>query len=328
MLNRSLNARAETGFDLGRPRAGALRAWLVRHLQSFFFSLGLMARAPLSTLMTAAVLGIALALPAALYLALTNVAQLTGQWESGNKISAFLTPHQDDDDARALAGRLVKWQEIERVSVITREAALAEFRSMSGFADVLESFEDNNPLPAVLSIEPAAKFSDPATMEALAASLQRLEEVDAARFDLQWLKRFDAIVEIFRRTVYLLAGLLALGVVLIVGNTIRLGIENRREEIEIARLFGATNAFIRRPFLYGGMLYGGGGGCLAWAILAAGFLVLSPAVSRLVALYGGSFQLNGPGLALSFGLLAGGAALGLVGAWLAVGRHLQDARPD
>jgi len=325
---RSASPRGESGFDLGRPRQGVLRAWLVRHLQSFFFSLGLMARSPLSTLMTAAVLGIALALPAALYLTLDSVGRMTGHWESGNRISVFLATTQNDKDARALAQRLLKWQEVERVSVITRDQALAEFRNMSGFADVLEAFDDSNPLPAVLTVEPAARFGDPATMETLAASLQRLPEVDAARFDLQWLKRFDAIVEIFRRAVYLLGGLLALGVVLIVGNTIRLGIENRREEIEIARLFGATNAFIRRPFLYGGMLYGLAGGCLAWAILAGGFLVLSPAVARLVALYGGSYRLTGPGPEASLGLLLAGVGLGLAGAWLAVGRHLQAAAPE
>lgn len=328
MLRRPASQRGEARFDLGWPRQAVLRAWLVRHLQSFFFSLGLMVRSPVSTLMTAAVLGIALALPAALYLTLDNLAQMTGHWDSGNRISVFLAGEQSDDDARALALRLLEWREIERVSVITREEALAEFRSMSGFADVLEAFGDGNPLPAVLTVEPAHRFADPATMETLAASLQRLPEVDAARFDLQWLKRFDAIVEVFRRAVYLLAALLALGVVLIVANTIRLGIENRREEIEIARLFGATNAFIRRPFLYGGLLFGLAGGGLAWVILAGGFLVLSPAVARLIALYGGSFRLAGPGAEASLALLMAGAGLGLAGAWLAVGRHLRAAAPE
>lgn len=328
MLRQTVSPKRDPRFDLNWPRRGVFRAWLVRHLQSFFFSLGLMARSPVSTLMTAAVLGIALALPAALYLTLDNLSQLAGGWDQGNRISAFLTGEQSDDDARALAGRLLKWQEISRVTVITREQALAEFRSMSGFADVLEAFEDSNPLPAVLTVEPAARFSDPATMETLAASLQRLPEVDVARFDLQWLKRFEAIVEVVRRAVYLLAALLALGVVLIVGNTIRLGIENRREEIEIARLFGATNAFIRRPFLYGGLLFGLGGAGLALAILTTGFFLLSPAVARLVALYGGGFRLFGPGADVGLGLLIAGGGLGLAGAWLAVGRHLQAAGPD
>jgi len=327
LLRHPAGPRGGVRFDLSWPRHGLLRAWLVRHLQSFFFSLGLMARSPVSTLMTAAVLGIALSLPAALYLALDNLAQLTGRWDSGNRISVFLAGEQSDEDARRLARRLREWREIDAVSVTTRDEALAEFRSMSGFADVLEAFEDQNPLPAVLTVEPAARFADPATMETLAASLQGLPEVDTARFDLQWLKRFEAIVEVFRRAVYLLAALLGLGVVLIIGNTIRLGIESRREEIEIARLFGATNAFIRRPFLYGGLLFGLGGGVLALAILAAGHFLLSPAAARLVALYGASFRLLGPGPEVALGLLISGAGLGLAGAWLAVGRHLQATVP-
>lgn len=164
-------------------------------------------------------------------------------------------------------------------------------------------------------------------METLAANLSKLPEVDFARFDLQWLERLDAIVEIVRRGVYLLAGLLAMSVVLIVGNTIRLGIENRREEIEIARLVGATNAFIRRPFLYGGLLYGTFGAFIAWSILSAGFWLLSPSVGRLVSLYGSGFRLSGLEAEGSLVLMAAGGGLGLVGAWAAVGRHLNPEPP-
>lgn len=328
MLTQSSKRRANSSFNLSWPRSGALRAWLVRHLQSFFFSLGVMARSPLSTLITAAVLGVALALPAGLYLLLDNVARLSGHLDNGNRISVFLTPASEDQQAKALAERLRGWQEVERVTVISRDQALAEFRAMSGFADVLDAFEDANPLPPVLSVEPTARFADPPALEALAASLARLPEVDTARFDLQWLKRFEAFVEIVRRGVFFLGALLALGTVLIIGNTIRLSIENRREEIEIARLFGATNAFIRRPFLYGGLLYGLGGGLLAWGMLAGGFVLLSPAVGRLLALYGSNHGLSGLDLVHTLGLLATGAALGLAGAWVAVGRHLNAIEPD
>ena len=315
-------------FDLRSSGRGALRAWVVRHLQSFFFSLGLMAKAPGSSLMTAGVLGVALALPGAVYLILDNLTGMTGQWDARNQISIFLTDDMGDEAARQLAVGLAKWPEIARIEVTSKADALAEYRRMSGFDDILDAFEGANPLPAVLSVEPAVRYQDPATVEALSASLERLPEVDVARFDLRWLRRFEGIVEIVRRGVYLLAALLALGVVLIVSNTVRLGVENRREEIEIARLFGATDAFIRRPFLYGGLLFGFSGGCLAWIILAAAFGALAPSVARLVALYDGTYRLAGLDVRMTLILLGGGAFLGLLGAWITLGRHLQAVEPS
>jgi cell division transport system permease protein len=301
---------------------------MVRHLQSFFFTLGLMARAPLATLLTAAVLGIALALPGGLYLLLDNVNQVTGHWDTGGQVSVFLKTEQSDAAAETLAQALRSWNEISRVSVITRADALSEYRSMSGLAEVLDAFEDSNPLPAVLTVEPRLEVQNPSRMKDLVARLSELPQVEVARFDLQWLKRLDAIVDIVLLGVYLLAALLALGVVLIIGNTIRLGIENRREEIEIANLFGASNAFVRRPFLYGGLLYGFFGAVIAWGILALGFALLEPAVARLVSLYGSSFELLGPSGPWVLFLIAGGSALGLVGAWAAVGRHLSTMAGD
>jgi len=314
-------------FDLKSSGRGALRAWAVRHLQSFFFSLGLMARAPASSLMTAGVLGIALALPGGVYLVLENVTAMTGQWDARNRISVFLAEDIGDEAARQFAVRLGKRPESARIEVNSRADALAEYRRMSGFDDVLDAFEGANPLPAVLGVEPAAGYQGATTVEMLADSLARLPEVDVARFDLRWLRRLEGIVEVVRRGVYLLGALLALGVVLIVSNTVRLGVENRREEIEIARLFGATDAFIRRPFLYGGLLFGFSGACLAWVILAAGFALLTPSVTRLVALYDSAYRLAGLDGQVSLILLGGGSVLGLLGAWVTLGRHLQPIEP-
>ena len=319
---------SEQRFDLKGSRGFAAGAWLTRHLQSLFSSLGAMARAPLSSLMTSAVIGIALALPAGLYLLLDNVTSVTGHWDTGGRISVFLDTAVSDADAEELATRLGEWEEVAGVSVITRSEALAEYRSMSGFAEVIEAFEDSNPLPAVLTVEPIVQIQNPQAMENLATRISRLPEVDVARFDLQWLRRLNALVEIVIRGVYLLGALLALGVVLIIGNTIRLGIENRREEIEIASLFGATKAFIRRPFLYGGLLYGLLGAVIAWCILTLGFVLLEPAVGRLISLYGSSYQLtdlSGRGV---LALAMAGGGLGLAGAWVAVGRHLSRTVPE
>lgn len=329
MLTAAKRASAKQGrFNLRGPGRGTIGTWLTRHLQSFFFSLGLMARAPLATLLTCAVLGIALALPGGLYLLLDNVTRVTGDWNMGGRISVFLDTAASDEDAEAAARELRGWQEIARVSVTTRAEALSEFRRLSGFAEVMDAFEDDNPLPAVLVVEPAAGVQNPAAIKLLLAKLSELPQVELAQFDLQWLRRLDAIIGIVLRGIYLLAALLGLGVVLIIGNTIRLGIENRREEIEIASLFGATNAFIRRPFLYGGLLYGLFGGVIAWGILAAGFAVLKPAVARLALLYGSGFELAGLSATGLLSLAGCGAALGLLGAWVAVGRHLRRTAPD
>lgn len=329
MLTRAKRAGAkEAGFELKGSGARVIRSWVVRHLQSFFFSLGLMARAPFATLLTSAVLGIALALPGGLYLLLDNVNRVTGNWDTGGRISVFLKTAESDAAAEALAKDLSSWNEIARVRLITRSEALSEYRSMSGFSEVLDAFEDSNPLPAVLTVEPTLEVQNPSRMKDLVARIGELPQVEFARFDLQWLKRLDAIVEIVLRGVYLLAALLALGVVLIIGNTIRLGIENRREEIEIASLFGATNAFIRRPFLYGGLIYGLFGALIAWGILSLGFALLKPAVARLVSLYGGGFELAGLSGAGILALTMSGATLGLLGAWVAVGRHLSGTAPE
>ena len=329
MLTRTTRAGAgQMRFDLRRSSRLVIVSWGVRHLQSFFFSLGLMARAPIATLLTSAVLGIALALPGGLYLLLDNIIQVTGHWDTAGRVSVFLKSAESDAAAGELAEELRRWNEVAGVSVITREEALSEYRSMSGFAEVLEAFEDSNPLPALLTVEPTAEVQNPASMKALTEKISALPQVEFSRFDLQWLQRLNAIVEIVLRGVYLLAALLALGVVLIIGNTIRLGIENRREEIEIASLFGATKAFIRRPFLYGGLLYGVFGALIAWGILALGFALLEPAVSRLVSLYGSSFALKGLSVAEGAALMASGAVLGLLGAWVAVGRHLNAASPQ
>jgi len=329
MLRTAKRASAnQARFDLRGSGKGTIRSWLVRHLQSFFFSLGLMVRAPSATLLTSAVLGIALALPGGLYLLLDNVTRVTGRWDTGGRISVFLKTAESDAAAEALARDLRGWPEVARVSVISRAEALAEYRSMSGFAEVLDAFEDSNPLPTVLTVEPTAEVQNPSTMKLLVARVSELPQVEMARFDLQWLKRLDAIIEIVLRGIYLLAALLALGVVLIIGNTIRLGIENRREEIEIASLFGASNAFIRRPFLYGGLLYGLFGAVVAWGILALGFALLRPAVARLLALYGSGFELAGLSGTAALALGGCGAALGLLGAWVAVGRHLRRTAPD
>jgi cell division transport system permease protein len=304
----------------------SLQVYLLRHVQVALNSLGRLYRAPLASLMTAAVIGIALALPSGLYVLTGNLQRLSTQWDGGASLSLFLHHEVTGDQAGALADKLRQWPEIEQLRLITPQEALSEFRELSGFGDTLDTL-DENPLPAVLAIKPAdsAARSDPAA--ALLERLRALPEVELAQLDLQWVKRFNAIVSIVQRSIWVLASLLGLAVLLVTGNTIRLEIQNRREEIEITKLIGATSAFIRRPFLYSGLWYGLAGAILAAVLVELAFLQLNSPVRQLAGLYESSFRLQMLSFSEGVTLLAAGSLLGLLGAWLAVGRHLSAIEP-
>ena len=302
------------------------KIWLTRHVQVGLAALGRLTRTPLSTLMTCTVIGITLALPTGLYLLLTNLQQLAGSWESSTTLSLFLKINTADQQAQELASRLRKRDGFDQVEVISRTAAMQEFRRLSGFSEALEALGEN-PLPPVVVIQPGRRFDGPGDAEKLLAEMRALPEVDIARLDMQWVKRFHAITEIARRGVLVVASLLGMAVLLIVGNTIRLEIQNRRAEIEVTRLVGATNAFIRRPFLYSGLWYGLLGGAIAWLLVSIAFWLLHNPVERLAALYHSGFGLTTLDGTLIAMLLGGSALLGLVGSWLSVGRHLMGIEP-
>ncbi|NOX92293.1 MAG: cell division protein FtsX [Gammaproteobacteria bacterium] len=309
-----------------KPR-GQVNAYFTHHLWVLVSSLGVLWRTPLATLMTAAVIGIALALPAGLHVLLQNVQQLSTGWEGTAQMSLFLKPDVPEKRIQALVDKLRGWDGVAGVRYISREQALAEFRELSGFGDALDSL-DENPLPAVLVLQPTTGAAEPAQMELLLGKVQKLELVDLAQLDMEWVRRLSGIIEVGKRGVLLLGGLLALAILLVVGNTIRLTILSRRQEIIVTKLIGATNAFIRRPFLYTGFWYGLMGAVLAWLLVAALLGLLSDPVNRLSFLYNSEFSLGGPGLETVFILLGSGITLGLLGSWLAVGKHLQAIEPS
>jgi cell division transport system permease protein len=306
--------------------ANPFRTWLTRHAQVSLSSLGRLYRAPLASIMTAAVIGIALALPSGLYLLTTNLQQLSNRWDGSANFSLFLKQDIDLARAQTLASQLSGWPEIAELQLITPNEALAEFRDLSGFGETLNAL-DENPLPAVLSIKPARRYSDASSASVLLKRLQTLPEVELAQLDLQWVKRFNAIVDIVRRSIWIMAALLGLAVLLIVGNTIRLEIQNRRPEIEITKLIGATNAFIRRPFLYAGFWYGLAGASLAMLLVELTFLQLHGPVQQLASLYQSGFRLQTLSGSEMMALVLTGIVLGLLGALLAVGRHLAKIEP-
>ena len=286
-----------------------------------FATLGQLARAPLASALTLAVIGIALALPSGLYVMLDNFQRLSAGWDRGTQISLFLKRNVSEGQALKLAQQLRALPTVSGVDFISREAALAEFKQRSGFGAALNAL-DNNPLPAVLVVRPAAS-DNPAAVETLVASLARLPGVDQVLLDIEWLRRLTVILQLTERAVLLLAALLSLAVLLIIGNTIRLAVVNRQTEIEVVQLVGGTAAFIRRPFLYAGLLQGLLGGLLAWVLVEGSLWLLNGPAQELAGLYGSQFTLIGLEAGPGISLVAGGAVLGWLGARLAVGQQLR-----
>lgn len=320
----------ESTVQFRQPRptfAARIRNFFVRHLQVLFYSLGQLSRTPLSTLMTAAALGIALALPAGLYVLLDHVKQLGSDVDSINQISLFMNKETTRQQAVDLQNRLSVYAEISNVKYVSSDAALAEFQHYSGFGDALEALEEN-PLPHLLIIYPNPEGTTPQQLTQLLHKLQQLEQVDIAQMDIQWLQRLYAMIHIGQRGVFIIGSLLALAALLIVGNTIRLAIENRRNEIVVMKLIGATNSFIRRPFLYTGLWYGLLGSLIALLLVNISLIMIKDPLTHLSTLYEHDlYSLGLMSISASARLVLSGCLLGLMGAWIAVSKHLREIEP-
>lgn len=303
-----------------------LVTYLARHAQAFLGCLGGLAHTPLASFMTVAVIGITLALPAAMWVAIDNALRLSSGWEGPGRISVFLKRDVGDASAQKLAGQIRRKLEVAKVEFISREQAFEEFKRNSGFAAALEALE-RNPLPAVLVVYPTTEASQSEALGRLAQDLRQLREVELAQLDLEWVKRLHAWLGLAQRGVTILAGLLAIAVLLIVGNTIRLAVLSRRDEIEVSKLVGATDAFIRRPFLYAGCIQGALGAILAWGLVHTSLWLLLGPIHELTRLYGNGFTTGGLDTPSAVALIAAGAGLGWIGARLTVGRYLQTIEP-
>jgi cell division transport system permease protein len=228
--------------------------------------------------------------------------------------------------AQQLASSARQRHGVADVTLIPSDQALDEFRTYSGFGQALEVLEQN-PLPHVLHVHPDPDASTAAALDALKQYFTAWPEVDLVQIDSDWVMRFNAILDVVRRVLLIVAALLGLGVLAVVGNTIRLEILNRRAEIEVTKLVGGSNRFVRRPFLYTGVLYGLGGALLAWGIIGIIVLVLATPVATLAQLYGSHYLLSGPDLRDTGMLLGGGVILGWLGAWISANRHLRSIEP-
>ena len=298
--------------------------WLLVHVDTLCESLARLARQPVASALNVIVIGIALSLPAGFYLGLNNLQTFSRQLSSDPQVSIFMAVDASATDVAAVEQQLKSNAEIRRVEFIGRDRALARLKRSAGLSDVLANL-GRNPLPDAFVV--TARSNDPAILEALHDQARKWSKVEHVQLDAEWARRLDAALNVGRMLVTLLAVLLAVALVAVTFNTIRLQILTRRDEIEVSKLIGATNPFIRRPFLYFGILQGLAGGLAAWAIVALAVLVLNIQLADLTGLYGTSFKLEWPDSNYTMILLAFSAALGWLGAWLSVSRHLWQIEP-
>ncbi|MCF1426458.1 MAG: permease-like cell division protein FtsX [Shewanella sp.] len=309
------------------PLTGRVVMFFIRHIQQAMGSVGELWRNPISSLMTMAMLGVSLSLPAALQVLVKNAESITQSWDSAAQISLFIDEGRSEHSIQSLITRIKVFPEVAEVSYINREQALQEFQALSGFGDAL-SYLDTNPLPAVVMVTPTSRYSSPQGARELLQKLQRQPEVSFGRLDIEWLERLQAGVKLLQRTVSMVAALLILAVVLIIGNTIRLAIMSRRSEIEVMKLVGATESFIQRPFLYTGIWYGVIGGVLAWVIINLLVWYLDGALVELLGLYGSQINMQGLTFTELLQLVGIASFLGWLGSYLSVRQHLRAIEPE
>src|SRR5688572_18505035 len=304
----------------------AMFIYVERHAQALLGSLGRLARQPFATFLTVVVIGIALALPAALWLAVANMRVVTAGLDDTVQLSVYLALPTTAAQAKQAALAIEAKEGVAETVLVSPDEGLAEFRKRSGIGDALEALPEN-PLPWLVKVRPSPPHDTAAAIEGLAAQLRTIERVDLVEADTAWVRRIHAIEDTMQRLVLLVAAVLAAGVLAVVGNTIRLEINGRRAEIEVTKLVGGSNAFVRRPFLYSGLWQGLAGGILAVGLIAIGLYLLAPPIARLSAAYGGGFQLAGLSFQEWLAVVGGGALLGLLGAWLAAAYHLRRIEP-
>ena len=307
-----------------RQATSPLRSRITQHKEAFSYSLAHLWQNPISTWITLAAIAIALSLPAGLYILLGNLKTLTDDDREVPTISIYIKQNITEQQAQDRAELLSELKDIENVKLIKREDGLKYMAQISGVQDIIDTV-GGNPLPHVLVVTPRMSMFGNADidLDELAVRLKNYPEVDTIQMDTEWVQRLRAILNIAERVVLVVGFLLGLTVLLVVGNTIRLNIENRREEIEVSQLVGATTAYVRRPFLYGGVWYGLFGGVLSLVIVHSSLLFMIAPVNKLAELYGSHYSVSGLGTFATLIILICSSLLGLFGAWLAMTQHLR-----
>jgi cell division transport system permease protein len=299
--------------------------WLSQHFRTIGATLGKLARAPLANLLNAIVIGVALAFPAAFHVLLSNLQTLTQQVLSAPQLSVFIARNADAADAARIKARLDQHPQVHKYRYIPRSEALKELRASTGLADVIDSLE-RNPLPDTFVVDATETGAKP--LDALRDEIAGWPGVEQVQLDSRWAQRLEALLYLGRLVVLLLGALLAFALIAVTFNTIRLQVLTQRDEIEVSRLFGATHAFIRRPFLYFGTFTGLAGGLAAWGIVLVGVYLFNDGLAELSRVYGIAIRLEPIAMRDGASLLGFAAGLGWLGAWLSVNRHLAAFAPS
>lgn len=301
-----------------------LGTWLDHHTYSFVASLGRVLRKPWATVLTVGVMAVALALPLGLWLVLGNVSRFAGDVQASREISVFLKTDISVDAAQTLAQTLRGRNDIGNVELRTPRQGLEQLRD-SGLGDAIDALAidtaADNPLPSLLIVTPKGDEA------LLASSLEQLPEAELVQHDAVWRQRLDGWLRFGGRVALVLALLLGLGALLVVGNTVRLDIQSRREEIGVLQHLGASDGFIRRPFLYLGAWYGLAAGVFALGLLTLAATALHAPLAELAASYGSHFALIGFDLQTAVGVVVGAAVMGWLGAGIVTGHYLRQTRP-
>jgi len=296
--------------------------WFAQHLQAIRLALRRLASSPLNTALSLLAIGVALALPAGGQMLLANALSLAGTTSAVPQISVFMAGNAERKSVTEIENRLRKFGGVKQVQFLPREETLARMKASQGMRDVIEALPAN-PFPDAFVITSAD--DRPEVMEKLAAEFRQWPKVEHVQLDSAWVKRLDALLKLGRTAVILLGLLLGAGLIAIIFTTIRMQVLTSRAEIEVSHLLGATDSFIRRPFLYFGSLLGLGGGIFAWLLVGAAALWLRAPLADLVRLYDLTLVIQPLDATNSAFLLAMAAALGWIGAALSLHQHLRRA---
>lgn len=298
-----------------------MKHYLVLHIRAALNSLGQLSQKRLATLANVIVIAIALALPAAFYLAIQNISDASRGLGDSTRLTVFLQTTVNQSSAKKLARKINQRTDITDVTVISKQQGLQELKEYSGFGDTIDALQEN-PLPTVLQVQPIERLKSASELDQIMAELQTLSEVEFVQLDLMLVKRLRALVDIGQKLAQILGILFCFAVVFIIGNTIRLELQTRHDELEITKLMGATNRFVRRPFLYTGAWLGFFGSIVACFIVAGIYLAIQSPADQLAGLYESAFQLQflNPGDVLT--IILTGILAGILGAWMSASRHL------
>ncbi|MDP3539170.1 MAG: permease-like cell division protein FtsX [Azonexus sp.] len=296
-----------------------MNAWLAQHGAAMASAFRRLWSTPLNSLLSLLVIGIALTLPGFGYVLLDNLRDLGRNASGVQQISLFMNLDASKKDVGDIEGKLRatatgKWR------FVPKEEALKRMQKSEGMAEIVASLP-RNPLPDAFVIEPSN--TEPESLEILRKEISGWPKVAHVQLDSAWVKRFDAFLKLGKLALWMLAGIFAAGLVAVTFNTIRLQVMAQAAEIEVARMIGATDSFIRRPFYYFGALQGALGGLLAAGLVLGALRLLAGPVGDLASLYGGSFSLHAPGPLEIAALASAGAVLGWLGAQLSVSLSLR-----